>query len=109
MKRSIKSVLATIVLSLSLVTPVLAGPFEDASSRGDYATAMRLLHPPPDLGRIPPYTPSSRAALDSAFYDRVACLLACENVGFWAMETELTHNLINACKIGCKLGQDHCR
>jgi len=65
---------------------------------------------PPNLGHIPPYAPSSRPArLQCAFYDRPACRLACENVGFWAMEKELTHRLINACKIGCNLGQDHCR
>jgi hypothetical protein len=41
-------------------------------------------------------------------YDRLACRLACEQIGFWAMEQELTHRLVNACKIGCDVGQDHC-
>ena len=45
---SIKSLLATLVVSLCLATPVLAGPFEDgraAYNRGDYATALRLWLP----------------------------------------------------------------
>ena len=136
MKRSIKSLLAALVLSLSLVAPVLAGPFEDGSAAynsRDYATALRLWRPlaeqgdadaqnnlavmyskgataPPDPGQIPPYASSSRSArLQSGFYDRPACKLACENVGFWEMEKELTHRLINACRIGCDLGKDHCR
>jgi len=40
--------LATIVVSLSLAAPVMAGPFEDgvaAYKRGDYATALRLWRP----------------------------------------------------------------
>jgi len=41
-------------------------------------------------------------------YDRLACRLACEQIGFWDMEQELTHRLVNACKIGCDVGQDHC-
>ena len=136
MKRSIKSLLATLVLSLSLVTPVLAGPYEDGmavDSRSDYAMAAAFIRKAaeqgdadaqnnlavmyskgaialPDLGHIPPYAPSSRPVrLQRACYDRLACRLACENVGFWDMEEELTHRLINACKIGCNLGEDHCR
>jgi len=53
MKRSIKSLLATLVLSLSLAAPVLAGPYEDglaASKRGDYATALRLWLPLAEQG-----------------------------------------------------------
>ena len=34
--------------------------------------------------------------------------LACEQIGFWDMEQELSHRRVNACKIGCNLGQDHC-
>jgi len=44
MKRSIKSLLAALVVSLSLAAPVLAGPMEDgvaAYQRGNYATALR--------------------------------------------------------------------
>jgi hypothetical protein len=40
--------------------------------------------------------------------DRLACRLACEQIGFWDMEQEQTDRLVNACKIGCYLGQDHC-
>jgi hypothetical protein len=136
MKHSIKSLLAILVVFLSLVTPVLAGPYEDrmaVDSRSDYAMAAAFIRKaaeqgdadaqnnlavmyskgaaaPPDPGQIPPYAPSSRSArLQSAFYDRPACRLACENVGFWDMDKGLTHRLINACKIGCNLGKDHCR
>ena len=133
---SIKSLLAALVVSLSLVAPVLAGPLQDGMavcSRGDCAMAAAFIRKaaeqgdadaqnnlavmyskgataPPDPGQIPPYASSSRSArLQSAFYDRPACKLACENVGFWEMEKELTHRLINACRIGCDLGKDHCR
>jgi hypothetical protein len=41
-------------------------------------------------------------------YDRLACRQACEQVGFWDVEQEQTDRLVNACKIGCDLGQDHC-
>ena len=50
---SIKSLLATLVLSLSLVAPVVAGPLEDgwaARKRGDYATALRLWRPLAEQG-----------------------------------------------------------
>lgn len=53
MKRSIKSLLATLVVSLSLAAPVLAGPLADgavAHERGDYATALRLWRPLAEQG-----------------------------------------------------------
>ena len=53
MKRSIKSLLAALVLSLSLAAPVLAGPYEDgqaAYNRGDYETALRLWLPLAEQG-----------------------------------------------------------
>jgi TPR repeat protein len=53
MKRSTKSLLATLVVSLSLAAPVLAGPFEDgraAYNSGDYATALRLWLPLAEQG-----------------------------------------------------------
>ena len=62
-----------------------------------------------DLGHIPPALPlllPARSQLTA--YDRLACRLACEQIGFWAMDQELTHRLVNACKIGCDVGQDHC-
>src|SRR5262249_372208 len=46
--------IATILMMGSLATPVVAGPFEDASaaySKGDYATALGLLHPLADQGQ----------------------------------------------------------
>ncbi len=133
---NIKSLLVALVVSLSLAAPVLAGSFIEGMAvcnRGDYAMAAAFIRKaaeqgddlaqnnlavmyskgttaPPDPGQIPPYAPSSRSArLQSAFYDRPACRLACENVGFWEMDKGLTHRLINACKIGCNLGKDHCR
>jgi len=54
MKRSIKSLLAALVVSLSLAAPGLAGPFEDgeaAYERGDYATALRLMRPLAEQGQ----------------------------------------------------------
>ena len=50
---NIKSLLATLVLSLSLIAPGWAGPFEDgaaASLRGDHATAVRLWRPLAEQG-----------------------------------------------------------
>ena len=50
---NIKGLLATLVVSLSLAAPVLAGPFEDgraAYNRGDYATALRLWLPLAEQG-----------------------------------------------------------
>ena len=62
-----------------------------------------------DLGHIPPPKPLLLPArAERTPYDRPACRLACEQVGFWEMERELTLRLVNACKIGCNLGQDHC-
>ena len=53
MKRSIKSLLAALVVSLSLAAPVLAGPYEDglaAADRKDYTTALRLWRPLAEQG-----------------------------------------------------------
>ncbi len=62
-----------------------------------------------DLGQMPTATPLLLPARSQGTpYDRLACRLACEQIGFWDMERELTQRLINACKIGCGLGQDHC-
>ena len=50
---SIKSLLAALVVSLSLAGPVLAGPFEDgktAYKRGDYTTALLLWRPLAEQG-----------------------------------------------------------
>jgi len=50
---NIKSLLAALVVSLSLAAPALAGPFEDgvaAYIRKDYATAMRLMRPLAEQG-----------------------------------------------------------
>ncbi len=63
-----------------------------------------------DLGHIPPAVPLLLSARSQrTTYDRPACRLACEQIGLWDMEQELRHRLVNTCKIGCDLGQDHCR
>ena len=52
---SIKSLLAALVVSLSLAASVLAEPFEDgkaAYERGDYATALRLWLPLAEQGDV---------------------------------------------------------
>ena len=63
-----------------------------------------------DLGHIPPAVPlllSARSQLTP--YDRLACRQACEQIGLWDVEQELAQRRVNTCKIGCDLGQDHCR
>jgi len=53
MKHSIKSLLATLVVSLCLAAPVLAGPYEDGRAawmRKDYVTALRLMRPLAEQG-----------------------------------------------------------
>jgi hypothetical protein len=63
-----------------------------------------------DLGHIPPAVPLLLAAQPQPTpYDRLACRLACEQIGIWDVEQEVTRRLVNTCKIGCDLGQDHCR
>ena len=55
MKLTLKHVVAAILLMLSLAAPVAAGPLEDgytAYTRGDFATAMRLMRPLADQGNI---------------------------------------------------------
>ncbi len=62
-----------------------------------------------DLGHIPTAMPLLPPILShQTHYDRLACRQACEQVGFWDVEQEQTDRLVNACKIGCDLGQDHC-
>jgi hypothetical protein len=53
MTLTLKPVVAAIFLMLSLAAPVAAGPLEDgytAYTRGDFATAMRLMRPLADQG-----------------------------------------------------------
>jgi hypothetical protein len=83
---------------LSYAGPALTHPAKSSSS-----TVHR------DLSHIPPTVPlllPARSQLTS--YDRLACRLACGQIGFWDVEQELTNRLVNACKIGCNVGQDHC-
>jgi TPR repeat protein len=53
MKRSINYLLATLVLSICLAAPALAGPFEDgvaAYDRKDYAAALWIFRPLAEQG-----------------------------------------------------------
>ena len=53
MKRTLKHAIAAVLLVLSFVEPVTAGPLEDADAalkRRDYATALRLIRPLAEQG-----------------------------------------------------------
>ena len=53
MKRTLKHAVAAVLLVLSFVEPVAAGPSEDADAalkRRDYATALRLIRPLAERG-----------------------------------------------------------
>ena len=97
------------VLFLASITPAHAGH--------SWKELVTMTHPAKpssstvhrDLGHIPPAVPLLLAARSQPTpYDRLACRLACEQIGLWDSEQELTHRLVNTCKIGCDLGQDHC-
>ncbi len=62
-----------------------------------------------DLGQIPPDVPLLLPARSQITpFDRLACRLKCEQIGFWDMEQETTDRLVTACKIGCDVGRDYC-
>jgi len=53
MKRTLKYVIAAIILALSFAEPAAAGPSEDADAavkKRDYATAVRLIRPVAEQG-----------------------------------------------------------
>lgn len=53
MKPALKQTLTAVVLGLSFIAPVAAGPYEDAKAayeRRDYATALRIFRPLADKG-----------------------------------------------------------
>ena len=55
MNLTLKHAAAAILLMLSLAAPLVAGPLEEgysAYTRGDFATAMRLMRPLADQGNI---------------------------------------------------------
>src|SRR5262249_61848449 len=55
MKLTLKHAFAAVLLMLGLAAPVAAGPLEDgytAYTRGDFATAMRLMRPLADQGYV---------------------------------------------------------
>ena len=61
----------------------------------------------PGMTGIPPYRPALRLAKTlRAGYDPDGCRTACDRKGFWGPEAQ---RLVNACKIGCSLGNDYCR
>ena len=98
------------VLFLASITPAHAGHSwkELVTMKHSAKPSSSTVHR--DLGHIPPAVPLLLAARSQPTpYDRLACRLACEQVGIWDMEQEATHRLVNTCKIGCDLGQDHCR
>ncbi len=62
-----------------------------------------------DLGQIPLTVPlllPARSQINP--FDRLACRLKCEQIGFWDTEQETTDRLVTACKIGCDVGRDYC-
>ena len=62
-----------------------------------------------DLGDVPHAVPLLRPARSQLTpFDRLACRLKCEQIGFWDMEQEVTDRLVTACKIGCDVGQNYC-
>ena len=80
-----------------------AGPTRTQPAKPSGSTVHR------DLGQLPPAAPLLLPARSRLIpFDRLACRLACEQIGFWDIEQELIYRLVNACKIGCDLGQDHC-
>ena len=53
MKRTLKHVIAAIILALSFAEPAATGPLEDADApvkKRDYATAVRLIRPVAEQG-----------------------------------------------------------
>ena len=55
MNLTLKHAVASILLMLSRAAPLVAGPLEDgysAYTRGDFATAMRLMRPLADQGEV---------------------------------------------------------
>ncbi len=98
-----------VVLFLTSITQAHAG-----HSRRELVTMTHPAKPSSstfhrDLEHIPLVVPLLLAARSQpTLYDRLACRLACEQIGLWDSEQELTHRLVNTCKIGCDLGQDHC-
>ncbi len=80
-----------------------AGPTLTRAAKPSSSTVSR------DPGHIPTAVPlvlPARSQLTP--FDRLACRLKCEQIGFWDMEQELTDRLVIACKIGCDVGQDYC-
>jgi hypothetical protein len=62
-----------------------------------------------DLGDMPAAEPLLLPARSQiTTFDRLACRLKCEQIGFWDMEQEMTQRLVTACKIGCDVGRNHC-
>ena len=98
-KRHIRSILL-VCLAFSFLLSY-AGPTHPAKPSS--STVNR------DLDHIPPAVPLPLPARSQLYpFDRLSCQLKCEQIGIWDIQQELIHRLVNACKIGCDLGQDHC-
>ncbi len=98
-KRHIRSVLSVCLAFFFLLS--YAGPTHPAKS-----SRAPVRH---DLGQIPPDVPLLLPARSQITpFDRLACRLKCEQIGFWDTEQETTDRLVTACKIGCDVGQDYC-
>ncbi len=98
-KRHIRSVLSVCLAFFFLLS--YAGPTHPAKS-----SRAPVRH---DLGQIPSdvlLLLPARSQL--APFDRLACRLECEQIGFWDTEQETTDRLVTACKIGCDVGRDYC-
>jgi hypothetical protein len=62
-----------------------------------------------DLSHIPPAVPLLLPVrAQGGTYDRPACRRACVQIGIWDRERDVADRLVNTCKIGCDLGQQHC-
>ncbi|MHA1151529.1 MAG: hypothetical protein ACTSQ7_02500 [Alphaproteobacteria bacterium] len=98
-KRHIRAVLLAGLALIFLLS--YAGPTHPAKPSS--STVNR------DLSHDPLAVPLLRPARSQLTpFDRLACQLKCEQIGFWDMEQELTDRLVTACKIGCNVGQDYC-
>ncbi len=99
-----------LVLFLASITPAHAGHSSKELVTMTHPAKPSISTVHRDLGHIPPAVPLLLSVRSQqTTYDRLACRLACEQIGIWDMERESTNRLVNTCKIGCDLGQDHCR
>ncbi len=115
-KKMLFSTFVTGTLFVFGMVPFLAST-TPAQAGHDWKELVTMTHPAKpssstvhrDLGQILPTVKLHLAARPQrSNYDRLACRLACEQIGIWDLEEKITHRLVNTCMIGCDLGQDHC-